>query len=129
MGRKRVEENGEMENMVIDDSMQSIPMTEIPKKVQREEVPASSPSMVSKIEPVNCLRNERIIVRFVPRPTSMVQNPKHILYGGMADTAKRSFVVPRLNSTGMFNKGKDFRKIKLFLISILPYRYYSFHSA
>lgn len=102
MGRKRVEENGEMENIVIDDSMQSIPMTEIPKKVQREEVPASSPSMVSKAEPVNCLRNERIIVRFVPRPTSMVQNPKHILYGGMADTAKRSFVVPRLNSTGMF---------------------------
>ena len=102
MGRKRVEENGEMENIVIDDSMQNIPMTEIPKKVQREEVPASSPSMVSKIEPVNCLRNERIIVRFVPRPTSMVQNPKHILYGGMADTAKRSFVVPRLNSTGMF---------------------------
>jgi hypothetical protein len=102
MGRKRVEENGEMENIVIDDSMQSIPMTEIPKKVQREEVPASSPSMVSKAEPVNCLRNERIIVRFVPRPTSMVQNAKHILYGGMADTAKRSFVVPRLNSTGMF---------------------------
>ena len=34
-----------------------------------------------------------------------------------------------INSTGMFNKGKDFMKIKLFLISILPYRYYSFHSA
>lgn len=33
-----------------------------------------------------------------------------------------------INSTGMFNKGKDFMKINLFLISILPYRYYSFHS-
>jgi hypothetical protein len=32
----------------------------------------------------------------------MVQNPKHILYGGMAEGAKRCFVVPRLNSTGMF---------------------------
>lgn len=53
-------------------------------------------------EPVCCLRNERVIVRFVPRPSSMVQNPKHVLYGGMAETAKRSFVVPRLNSTGMF---------------------------
>ena len=31
----------------------------------------------------------------------MVQNPKHILYGGMAETATRSFVVPKLSS-GMF---------------------------
>jgi hypothetical protein len=32
----------------------------------------------------------------------MVQNPKHILYGGMAETAVRNFVVPRLASTGMY---------------------------
>jgi hypothetical protein len=31
----------------------------------------------------------------------MVQNPKHILYGGMAETATRSFVVPKLSS-GLF---------------------------
>lgn len=31
----------------------------------------------------------------------MVQNPKHILYGGMAETATTTFVVPRL-STGMY---------------------------
>ena len=79
-------------------------MTEIPKPVEKEEaVEVSQPQAKQKTEePVNCLRNEKVMVRFVPRPTSMVQNPKHILYGGMAENATRSFVVPRLNSTGMF---------------------------
>ena len=53
-------------------------------------------------EPVNCLRKERVIVRYISRPSTMVQNPKHVLYGGMAETATRSFVVPRLNSTGQY---------------------------
>lgn len=93
-----------MEKIELDDSMQEMPMTEIPlQKKEQTEARVTEPHSVNlSKEPVNCLRNERIIVRFVARPTSMVQNPKHILYGGMADTAKRSFVVPRLNSTGMF---------------------------
>ena len=36
---------------------------------------------------VNCLREERIIVRHIPRQSNMVQNPKHVLYGGMAENA------------------------------------------
>lgn len=50
---------------------------------------------------VNCLRNERIIVRHIPKESGMVTNPKHILFGGMAENAIRTFVVPRLSS-GMF---------------------------
>lgn len=53
-------------------------------------------------EPVNCLRNEKVIVRFVPSPTAMVQRKGHILYGGMSENAIRSFVVPRLSRTGVF---------------------------
>ena len=104
MGRtKRVEDNNEMENIVIDDTIQDLPMQKIEKRVVNEErVEMQKPEPQNSNEPVNCLRNERVIVRFVPRPSAMVQNPKHILYGGMAENAKRSFVVPRLNSTGMF---------------------------
>lgn len=104
MAKKRVEESATMENVMIDDTMEAIPMQEIPKRVAREEAvaPVAQRNEVSSTEPINCLRNERVIVRFVPRPTSMVQNPKHILYGGMAENATRSFVVPRLNSTGIF---------------------------
>jgi len=52
--------------------------------------------------PVNCLRNERIKVEFVPSPSAMIQTKGHMLYGGMSENAIRTFVVPRLASTGMF---------------------------
>ena len=52
-------------------------------------------------EPVNPLRNERVIVRYILRPTNMVPNKNHVLYGGMAETAVRRFTVPRL-SNGSF---------------------------
>lgn len=52
---------------------------------------------------VNCLRSERVIVRHIPRQSNMVQNPKHVLYGGMADNAIRVFVVPRLSSGKFVN--------------------------
>lgn len=47
---------------------------------------------------VNCLRKERVVVRHIPRQSNMVQNPKHVLYGGMSENAIRVFVVPRLTS-------------------------------
>lgn len=103
MAKKKVEENPEMENIIVDDFIDDIPMKEIEKNVKPVEVETSRQTKkVFDDEPVSCLRNERVIVRFVPRPTSMVQNPKHILYGGMAENATRSYVVPRLNSTGIF---------------------------
>lgn len=51
--------------------------------------------------PINCLRNERVIVRYILRPSLMVPNKNHVLYGGMAETATRRFTVPRL-SNGSF---------------------------
>lgn len=59
---------------------------------------------------VNCLRKERIIIRHIPRQSNMVQNPKHVLYGGMADTAIRVFVVPRLTSGKYVNVLTDEEK-------------------
>lgn len=52
---------------------------------------------------VSCLRNERIIVRHVPKETGIVRDPKHILYGGMAENAVRWFTVPRLSSGAYVN--------------------------
>lgn len=48
----------------------------------------------------NCLRNERILVRFVPKEDSNITNPKHILYGGMAEGAVKYYTVPIIASTG-----------------------------
>lgn len=48
---------------------------------------------------INCLTNERVIVRFVPRENAMAgNNPRHAVYGGMADTSTRTYVVPQLRS-------------------------------
>lgn len=52
---------------------------------------------------VNCLRNERVIVRHINKPTNLVSNPKHVLYGGMAENASRTYTVPRLSSGGFVN--------------------------
>ena len=50
----------------------------------------------------NCLKNERILVRFVPKEDSNITNPKHILYGGMAEGAIKYYTVPVLVSTGTY---------------------------
>lgn len=96
------EENAVMEGITIDVNPQEEIRQEIP--IAKEEPKAYKPvtSHLHDDEPVNCLRNERVIVRFVPSPTAMVQRKGHILYGGMSENATRSFVVPRLSKTGMF---------------------------
>lgn len=87
----------------IDDS--PVEMTQqIIQPTTPKEVVKSSKSSVQEFsdEPVNCLRNEKIKIQFVPRASAMVQNKNHVLWGGMANNAIRSFVVPRLSKTGMY---------------------------
>jgi hypothetical protein len=103
---KRVEEKNILEegNVIIDDS-QDIPMVEIPKNVkeEREEKPRTVGHETKHAdEPINCLRNEKVIVRFIARPSTLVSDKKHVLYGGMSESATRRFVVPRLSSTGLY---------------------------
>ena len=50
---------------------------------------------------ISCLRNERVLIRHIPKEGGMISNPKHILYGGMAENATRYFTVPKLTS-GMY---------------------------
>lgn len=79
-------------------------LVEIPKKPVEEprEEPARQQAKPATGEPVSCLRNERVIVRFVDSPSAMVRAKGHVLSGGMADNAVRKFTTPRLNSTGYF---------------------------
>lgn len=103
MAGKRVEDNT-TENIILDTEVQET-KTEIPKNIKEEDDVAEAPSRPSHTmddDAISCLRNEKVIVRFVPHPSMMVQNPKHVLYGGMAENAVRSFVVPKYSSTGMY---------------------------
>lgn len=69
---------------------------EPPARIESEKKPKSSRVVES------CLRNERIIIRHVPKEGGLVTNPKHILYGGMAESAVRYFTVPILESSGAY---------------------------
>lgn len=69
---------------------------------------------------INCLRNEKVIVRHLPRPSRMITNPKHVLYGGMAEGATRTFVVPMLSSGRYVNVLTDDEKDFLEDIMGLP---------
>lgn len=71
-------------------------------KLSETSKPRQSKNYNINKEYKSCLRNERIIVRYVPKESGLVTNPKHILYGGMAENAVRFFTVPILGSSGSY---------------------------
>ncbi len=95
----------EEEVLIIDSDNLDLSETRIEKSIESKEEKVKPKTTASKSkkeqEPTNCLKNERIVVRFIPRERGTITNPKHILYGGMAEGVSRTFVVPKLTS-GMY---------------------------
>ena len=61
------------------------------------------PAEVSEDKPmISCLRNEKIVIRHIPKESGMITNPKHVFYGGMSENAVRVFTVPMLESNGQY---------------------------
>lgn len=107
-------ELGDMETPLVEVPKEEV--TQKPRRTQKKEVEAIEDA------PVSCLRNERIIVRHVPKMTGMWgNNPRHILAGGMAEGAVRTFVVPRLSSGMFVNVLTD--KEKSFLEEVMGLEY------
>ena len=48
--------------------------------------------------PINPLRKEKVIIRFVPKENDSITDRKHVAFGGMMETAVRGFTVPMLNN-------------------------------
>lgn len=94
--------------VTVDDTVEE-EMIEQPIAEPKKEAPKEK-SKKENTGLINCLRNERVIIRHIPKQSRMVSNPKHILYGGMAETAKRTFVVPRLSSGRYVNVLTDDEK-------------------
>ena len=107
---------------MIDESPITVKEVEKPKK--NIETPVERQTQAPKYDKplISCLRNERIIVRHVPKEGGLVTNPKHILYGGMAENAVRYFTVPILESSGAYkNVLTDDEKAFLEEVSGLEY--------
>ena len=101
---------------------ESLEMTELEKPVTRAPATRTAKKPIkADTQLVSCLRNERVIVRHIPKQSGMVTNPRHILYGGMAENAKKTFVVPRLSSGVFVNVLTDSEKAYLEEIMGLEY--------
>lgn len=51
---------------------------------------------------VSCLRNERVIVRKLPRRTGLVSDPNHVMSDGMHENAFHTYCVPKLQKSNTF---------------------------
>ncbi len=83
---------------VNDEQLKPVSVEDIEEVIPRN---AGRPAKAVDIEGnplINCLRNQRVIVRHIPKNTGLVQNEKHVLGGGMADDAVRYYTVPVLRS-------------------------------
>lgn len=107
----------------LDNTNMEIPLQEVKVSESTQEKPKRSKKVEEYSDQIiSCLRNERIVVRHVPKLTGMWgNNPKHILAGGMAEGAVRTFVVPRLSSGMFVNILTD--KEKTFLEEIMGLEY------
>lgn len=103
MAKQKMEEKvvyDELDFNIDESIIEDTPLQEVKKEIS--EIKKINKTITNNsTTTVNCLRNERIIIRHIPKESGMVTNPKHILFGGMAENAVRTFVVPRLSS-GMF---------------------------
>lgn len=111
-------------DIILDDSElenKSFSEIEIEKSAFKEMKNKKEVNQTTNKEMINCLRQERILVRHIPKEGGMISNPKHILYGGMAENAVRYFTVPKLSSGMYVNVLTD--KEKEFLEEVMGLEY------
>lgn len=70
--------------------------------VENEEQIPRHNETVPKQAFINCLKKQRVIVRFIPKKRGFITNPKHVLSGGMSNNAVRKFSLPKLASSGLY---------------------------
>lgn len=115
MSKKKMEENTTFEEnaSIMDFDDTPIPMVETPMPIVAPEAKVGVKTQRTEVEPkalVNCLSNKKIIVRYILKQRGKITNPKHVLYGGMAEGASRTFVVPCLTSGKFVNVLTDSEK-------------------
>lgn len=87
------------DKIIFDTDIEDAPKIEVPKTQKKIKQAKVRMENTEDMGTISCLRNEKIKVQFIKRNNGMPDN--HILSGGMADGAKVTLVVPKLN-TGTF---------------------------
>lgn len=103
MSKKVVEETNEIEFQIDDQEVNAFEkvevVTPVVNKVKKE---SETKKVANDDELISCLRNEKVIVSYIMKPTS-ITNQKHVLYGGMAESAVKILTVPQLASGQLKN--------------------------
>jgi len=96
--KSKKEEEEVMQGFTLDTSTEESEFVpaQAPVDIPEEKKPAVESPRSSTL--INCLRNEKIIVRHIAKKTGLVDNPKHVLYGGMSENSIRVFCVPFLSN-------------------------------
>lgn len=102
---KKMEEKAEQSalNFEVDDTVEPLQSHKVEKNTNIESTVGENRRQETDKPFVNVLRNERVIVRHIPKQSGMVTDPTHVYSGGMAEGAFRIFVVPRLRSGAFVN--------------------------
>lgn len=74
-----------------------IPVSEITTQKSKKTVKKTADNTEQPVL-INCLRKEIVTVRFVRRMKGLVQDSRHVLAGGMAETAVRVLTIPQLRN-------------------------------
>lgn len=100
MGKSKMEE---ME-LDMEEIVKPIEMVEVLPTAQQYAPTITTPKETAQMtnDLVSCLRNERVIVRHINKPSGLVDNPKHIFFGNIAPTAIKRFCVPKLSRTNSY---------------------------
>mgnify|MGYP001222687729 CR=1 FL=1 len=115
-----------VEEIVLDDTNGlEVKEVEVQKPVKEVKEKVKKPVKDSDA-PINCLRNSKVTVHFVPK-LGKIDNPKHILYGGMAESAVRYYTVPLLKSGAFTNVLTNAEKAYLEEVMGLEYNALSVH--
>lgn len=104
------------ENFILtDDVMTPVDVQE--QKTKKRTSVKKETTVEDNSEPINCLRNERVVVRFIKKPHPLVKDANHIASGGLIEGGKRTFSLPTLSSGNykncLTNNEKNYLEIAL----------------
>lgn len=104
------------ENFILtDDVMTPVDVQE--QKTKKRASVKKETTVEDNSEPINCLRNERVVVRFIKKPHPLVKDANHIASGGLIEGGKRTFSLPTLSSGNykncLTNNEKNYLEVAL----------------
>lgn len=88
------------ENYVLDEAMPEVKEPKAPgqRGRKKQQVEDYNEPVVENEEPINCLKNQRVIVRFIKKMHPLIKDPQHIASGGLIEGGQRTFCLPKLSN-------------------------------